>query len=50
MVYILCEFQWFMFQWIINMRKYRVLQLGLQLGFLATTSTCNSWYLYGFEC
>jgi hypothetical protein len=33
-----------------TMKKYRVLQLGLQLGFLITTDTCNSWYLYDLEC
>jgi hypothetical protein len=32
------------------MKKYRVLQLGLQLGFLVTMNTYNSWYLYSLEC
>jgi hypothetical protein len=32
------------------MKKYRVLQLGLQLGFLIATDTCNTWYLYSLEC
>jgi hypothetical protein len=27
-----------------------VLYLGLQLGFLVATNTCNSWYLYSLEC
>ncbi len=31
-------------------RKYKVLKLGLQLGFLIATNTCNSWYLYSLEC
>jgi hypothetical protein len=31
------------------MKKYRVLQLGLQLGFLVTTNICNSWYLYNLK-
>ncbi len=33
-----------------NMKKYRVLQLGLQLGFLVVMDIYNSWYLYGPEC
>ncbi len=33
-----------------TMKKYRVLQLGLQLGFLVVIDTCNSWYLYNLEC
>ncbi len=33
-----------------TMKKYRVIQLGLQLGFLVATNTCNSSYLYGLEC
>jgi hypothetical protein len=32
------------------MRKYRVLQLGLQLGFPIGMDICNSWYLYSLEC
>ncbi len=32
------------------MKKYRVLQLGLQLGFLVLTNIYNSWYLYNLEC
>jgi len=32
------------------MRQYKVLQLGLQLGFLVTMDTCNLWYLYSLEC
>jgi hypothetical protein len=41
-----------MFQssWHNTYKKYRVLQLGLQLGFLVAMDTCNSWYLYGLEC
>ncbi len=35
---------------VITMRKYRVLQLSLQLGFPITMDTCNSWYLYNLEC
>ncbi len=31
------------------MRKYRILQLGLQLGFLVATNTCNSWYYTAFS-
>jgi hypothetical protein len=34
----------------VTMTKYKVLQLGLQLSFLVVIDTCNSWYLYGFEC
>jgi len=26
------------------MKKYKVLQLGLQLGFPIVMDTCNSWY------
>jgi hypothetical protein len=33
-----------------TMRKYKVLQLGLQLGFLVAMDTCNSWCLYSLEC
>jgi hypothetical protein len=32
------------------MRKYKVLQLGLELGFPIAMNTCNSWYLYNHEC
>ncbi len=32
------------------MRKYKVLQLGLQLGFSVVMDICNSWYLYNLEC
>jgi hypothetical protein len=32
------------------MKKCRVLQLGLQLGFPIATDICNSWYLYNLEC
>jgi hypothetical protein len=35
---------------ICTMRKYKVLQLGLQLGFLVAIDTYNSWYLYNLEC
>jgi hypothetical protein len=28
------------------MKKYKALQLGLQVGFPTATNTCNSWYLY----
>jgi hypothetical protein len=34
----------------ITMKKHKVLQLGLQLGFPITMDTCNSWYLYNLEC
>jgi len=37
-------------QILIIMRKYRVLQLGLQLGYLVAMDICNSWYLYNLEC
>ncbi len=33
-----------------TMRKYRFLQLGLQLGFPIAMDTYNSWYLYNLEC
>jgi len=33
-----------------TMKKYWVLQLGLQLGSLNAMDTCNSWYIYNFEC
>jgi hypothetical protein len=32
------------------MKKYRVLQLSLQLGFPIAMDTCNSWYLHCLEC
>jgi hypothetical protein len=32
------------------MKKYKVLLLSLQLGFLVATDICNSWYLYNLEC
>jgi hypothetical protein len=31
---------------LLHYEKNRVLQLGLQLGFLITMDICNSWYLY----
>ncbi len=31
------------------MKKYKVLQLGLQLDFPIATNTYNSWYLYNLE-
>jgi hypothetical protein len=34
----------------ITMKKYRVLQLGLQLGFPIAMDICNLWYLYNLEC
>jgi hypothetical protein len=37
------------FPFLFIMRKYRVLQLGLQLGFLVAMDTYNSWYLYSLE-
>jgi hypothetical protein len=32
------------------MKKFKVLQLGLQLGFPVATDTYNPWYLYGLKC
>ncbi len=37
------------FPFLFIMRKYRVLQLGLQLGFLVAMDIYNSWYLYNLE-
>jgi len=33
-----------------TMKKYKVLQLGLQLGFLVKMDSYNSWCLYNLEC
>ncbi len=33
-----------------TMGKYKVLQPGLQLGYLFAMDTCNSWYIYRLEC